>query len=904
VNFPSFFQGIGTLGGGNISMLAGGNVSNVDASLPTQGRMTGKNGDRRLTPGESTLVETGGGDLLLRAGGNLDAGIYYAERGEGRIMVSGDIISNPTRDVYGDYLHSIVKKDATFRSPENLAKLTQALLPTSFFLGKGSLSVTAGGDALLGPVGNVFLQPQGINNDLLYKTYFSTYDEKASFAATSLSGDITLRTKILQDPAFASWLSYSMLKTYADTGHPRPGEYQPWILIAEQDPLDTANGVLPLIGSLMPGRMNVTALSGDLSLQGDLTLSPSPAGGLSLVAMGSIKGVSQQIPGQSWSGSVINVSDASPLSLPSVSSPRAPDSSVTPILQTDSSYLLSVGGALVESASYSGMNASLQSKQARHGLLNRDNTDPIRIIANTGSLSGVELFAPKWTEVMVGADIMDVAFAIQHLKPYDVSIVSAGGEMRLYDANNPDLLAAVEDLKDRPPSYARPQPRSGDIQISGPGTLQVLAGGNIDLGTGNASSDGTGVGISSIGNARNPALPFEGASIITMAGAAIPGSLADAGLDAGALFTKVSAMADANTYFSELKKVVKEGGDSVLIAEIDKMTSLQDMSQSTQVTEDDKARLALSLFYIVLRESGRDYNDEKAPTYRSYKNGVDAISSFLTSKKQGDVIMNSRNFRTKSDGSITILAPGGGVSLASYNVNAAAAEGDAKLTAPPGIVTEAGGGINIFAKESVSLGIGRIFTLRGGDIMIWSDTGDIAAGASAKSVATAPPTRVLIDPQSAVVDTDLAGLATGGGIGVLATVKGVPPANVDLIAPTGVIDAGDAGIRATGNLNLAATRILNANNISVGGTTSGAPPAPPPPAAPNVSGATAASSASAGNNASAQAATKPPSDQPKDEAPSVISVEVLGYGGGDGSDEEESKKSAGGAAGSPSQASL
>jgi hypothetical protein len=154
------------------------------------------------------------------------------------------------------------------------------------------------------------------------------------------------------------------------------------------------------------------------------------------------------------------------------------------------------------------------------------------------------------------------------------------------------------------------------------------------------------------------------------------------------------------------------------------------------------------------------------------------------------------------------------------------------------------------------------------------------------------------------VETDLAGLATGGGIGVLATVKGVPPGNVDLIAPTGVIDAGDAGIRATGNLNLAATRILNANNISVGGTTTGAPPAPPPPAAPNVSGATAASSASAGNNASAQAATKPPSDQPKDEAPSVISVEVLGYGGGDAPVEEESKKSAGGASMSPPQASL
>ena len=49
----------------------------------------------------------------------------------------------------------------------------------------------------------------------------------------------------------------------------------------------------------------------------------------------------------------------------------------------------------------------------------------------------------------------------------------------------------------------------------------------------------------------------------------------------------------------------------------------------------------------------------------------------------------------------------------------------------------------------------------------------------------APPTRVLVDPQSADVKTDLAGLATGGGIGVLESVAGVPPADIDLIAPDG-----------------------------------------------------------------------------------------------------------------------
>src|SRR5262249_58447364 len=100
------------------------------------------------------------------------------------------------------------------------------------------------------------------------------------------------------------------------------------------------------------------------------------------------------------------------------------------------------------------------------------------------------------------------------------------------------------------------------------------------------------------------------------------------------------------------------------------------------------------------------------------------------------------------------------------------------------------------------VGHSRIFTLRGGDIVIWSTLGNMGAGASSKTVQAAPPTRVLVDPQSGDVRTDLAGLATGGGIGVLASVKGVPPGDVDLIAPAGVVDAGDAGIRVSGNLNI------------------------------------------------------------------------------------------------------
>jgi hypothetical protein len=137
--------------------------------------------------------------------------------------------------------------------------------------------------------------------------------------------------------------------------------------------------------------------------------------------------------------------------------------------------------------------------------------------------------------------------------------------------------------------------------------------------------------------------------------------------------------------------------------------------------------------------------------------------------------------------------------------------------------------------------------------------------------------------------TDLGGLATGGGIGVLASVEGVEAGDVFLIAPEGIVDAGDAGIQATGNLKIAATQVLNADNIAAGGASVGVPSAPTV-AAPNVGGLTSGSSATAAASSAASQVSQQakPQEQPVDNTPSLISVEILGYGGGEGDAEEGS----------------
>jgi hypothetical protein len=150
---------------------------------------------------------------------------------------------------------------------------------------------------------------------------------------------------------------------------------------------------------------------------------------------------------------------------------------------------------------------------------------------------------------------------------------------------------------------------------------------------------------------------------------------------------------------------------------------------------------------------------------------------------------------------------------------------------------------------------------------------------------------VLIDPQSGDVQTDLAGLATGGGIGVLNTVAGVAPGNIDLIAPKGAVDAGDAGIRVSGNLNVAAARVLNAGNIAVGGSSAGTPAGAP--ASASVPSVTPTSTTAATNSTASEQATAQQKQQQAsqtEETPSIITVEVIGYGGGDSSTDEERQR--------------
>ena len=263
--------------------------------------------------------------------------------------------------------------------------------------------------------------------------------------------------------------------------------------------------------------------------------------------------------------------------------------------------------------------------------------------------------------------------------------------------------------------------------------------------------------------------------------------------------------------------------------------------------------------------------------YASYQRAFAVSGTFFGgSSGTGSFLGGLSTVRTRGGGDITVLAPHGEIQVG--------------LTSPPagfsyalptyplwalnfGIVTEKGGNISLYADRDVTVNQSRVFTLEGGDLTVVSLHGNIDAGKGAKTVQAIQPPSVVYDVYgNATIEPYAA--STGSGLASLRSMPDVPLGNADLIAMNGFVNAGDAGIRVSGNLNIAALAVLNAANIQVGGKVTGVPTVE----APNIGSLTAAN-----NVAGAGAKVDTPAHSAKaNDRPSIIIVEVLGYGGGDG----------------------
>ena len=332
-----------------------------------------------------------------------------------------------------------------------------------------------------------------------------------------------------------------------------------------------------------------------------------------------------------------------------------------------------------------------------------------------------------------------------------------------------------------------------------------------------------------------------------------------------------------------------------------------------------------NVYYAELKAAGREYNEEGGPRAGSYLRGREAIATLLPAQDAqdaqgralaygGDLTLFSsaiyfdadyvdtngvgkdrptpgRSYITKAEWT-ALGSPGYGVSF--YDVLDAGIHtnfgGDISIMTPggrtlvgvdggfvpgpgAGVMTQGEGDIQVYAHGSVLMGQSRVFTTFGGNILAWSAEGDINAGRGAKTTVVYTPQRRVYD-SFGNVSLSPSTPNSGAGIATLNPIPEIPPGDIDLIAPLGTIDAGEAGIRVSGNVNLAALHVVNAENIQVQGKAVGIPVV----AAVNVGALTNASAAASQASVAAQDMLQRERAAARQALPSVFTVRVLGFG--------------------------
>jgi filamentous hemagglutinin len=456
------------------------------------------------------------------------------------------------------------------------------------------------------------------------------------------------------------------------------------------------------------------------------------------------------------------------------------------------------------------------------------------------------------------------------------------------------------------------------IQIDGPGYLNVAAGRNIDLG----STEG----ILTNGNLHNPALPAEGAHITLLSGMGVDASGRPrqpdyAGFAASYLSLGSAALAD---YFAaiedfEILRMALLQPENATLSYAAVQTRLKSPAYRAgmktlaeqDITLAQAAFAALPLdvrarrvFYHELEMAGAEANQGLG-----YGRADRAIEAFFPSTDAagqpihyaGGVSGFFSQVRTNQGGDIEMLTPGGSVAIGLVNnpTDLAAFRKESDL----GLFTVNGGSILAYSRDNFSVNTSRVFTLGQekqpvrtsdferllrDDIMLFSLLGDIDAGKGAKTATAAPPPSYEYDSKGNLT-VNLANSISGSGIGVLLAREVIVPGNASLIAPSGEVNAGDAGIRASGNLNIAAAHVVGANNIQVNGLSVGVAAAADTSGL-SVSGvsnlgdaAKAASDATSSLANASEDAQKAAEEMKQNLAgfkPSYVSVEVLGFGDG------------------------
>jgi filamentous hemagglutinin len=733
-------------GGGDLSLTAGGNMVDVSAVIPTTGRLLGAAGS---TPSLANLLLTGGGNLRVQAGGNIESGVFEDDWGNATIAAGGSLSSGTTFGV-------------EFPGTSAPALVTSYPIYPVLVVGNGVFDVSGRAGITLDAVTSSMIVPTSAGElqqlSTGSNTYFYTYAPTAN--SSTLNVQSTGGNIVLDNDA---------------------ADLPQWYLIQS---LPTAPNSFNYVFTTYPANVEVSALSGSIGF-GDpnpayspsivLDMYPSATGNLQLLAEGSIL--------NDGKGFSVSMSESNPSLEPSAL-------------------------AAASSGSLVAADAVALPQQPLH----QNDSQPIDVVAQTGSIDSGTLILPKAANVVAAGTISDLNYLGKNLNPFDVTLIETGGNIT-YSTPTTPVTNALE-------------ANGNGIDLAGPGYLEVLAGGSINLGDAN--------GIVTSGSLSDSRLPTNGAALIAGAGfgANADGSLRQPAyqsfintyLAPAANGTPSAYAADVVSFMQQLIPVANANlSASGALQAFKALTSAQQLPLIAQVLSDE-----LSATGLAHTLHGASY----APGYAA----INAL--FPTTDAQGktlaydgDINLAFSQLKTEQGGDIDLLAPGGSVIVGEPNPPATLAvikqsSTASGLTIPAavnlGILVLGQGAVNGFADESFDVNQSRILTLEGGDIILWASNGDIDAGKGAKSASGAPPPVIQTDANGNLF-VDPSNAVSGSGIGQLLTIPGITAGLVNLIAPKGDVNAGDAGIRVAGNLNIAAVQVIGAGNITVVGTSTGVP---------------------------------------------------------------------------------
>lgn len=257
-----FKQGVAALGGGNINVNVGGNITNFSASSATTARYD--NFGTTTDPATGNSIVNGGGDVNVSAGGNITNGLYYVGRGELSLNAGDSIVKTLANSTTPGSGTLIALQDASADiSAVNNIKIETVFNPTLW--AQSSLVLVT--------------SPNGDNS------FFNTYGDDSSLNLSALVGNVEI--------------GLSNVANIKTTG------------------LNSATTAVGSAGILAvhPSTLSAFAFSGDINLN-ELTLAPSSTGNLTLLA-------ADNISTTTLSTSIVTLSDADVSSTLSINSPAA-----------------------------------------------------------------------------------------------------------------------------------------------------------------------------------------------------------------------------------------------------------------------------------------------------------------------------------------------------------------------------------------------------------------------------------------------------------------------------------------------------------------------------------------------------------------------------------------------------